>query len=103
MSKNTTVSYVDVYTAIMSNSNCDRIDILYIGTERNKAIDMLWKNYNDYYAEGHPENGKYNKKEFIKAAENDNDSAYIQFTRSHINFELHKYQAELCSPTADES
>lgn len=86
---------VGVYTAIMSNSNVDRTDIVYIGTDRNKAIDALWKNYKDFYADGSPENGKYKKKDFIKAVEQDHDSAYIQFSRSHINFELHKNNVEL--------
>lgn len=98
MPKNTSdnkADVIEIYVAIVSYSKADRTDIAYIGTDRNEAIDRLWEAYKEYYADDTPDNDKYTKKKFIAAAETNDSSAYLQYSTSHINFELHKSTAEI--------
>ena len=91
---------VEIYTALMSNSEADRTDIVYIGTDRGEAVDKLWKQYNETYDEYRDEvDSDYEryatKENFVKKAEQNDNSAFIEFSMSHINFELHKKTATL--------
>lgn len=76
-----------IYIATVNNSDVDRLDIVYAGKDHSRAADALWKAYNEL---NENKNVKYKKDAFIKAAEQSDNSAYIQFSDSHINFELHE-------------
>lgn len=78
-----------IYIALMVCSDADRTDIVYSGTNRQKAIDCLWNAYINMKTEDDYENKSYTKNEFTKAAETNNNSAYLQASDYHINFELH--------------
>ncbi len=88
-----------IYIATMSNSEVDRIDIIYVGKSETAAEDALWTAYCEFYGDNDYDNTigkKYkSKKEFTDAAKQEFDSAYIQFNHSHLNFELHCEDADI--------
>lgn len=83
-----------IYVATVNHSETDRLDVLYVGFNRERAIEKLWTSYNSLHDEyvydmDDEEKEKYDKDMFIKAAENPDNSAFIQLPDFHINFELH--------------
>lgn len=82
-----------VYIALMSNSEADRTDIVYCGENEETAASSLWKAYNEYRNTDNPtDDQNYKYEDFVKAAKQANNSAYLQFSDYHINFELHEYK-----------
>lgn len=81
-----------IYLALMSDSDADRTDILYLGPNKNAAEEALWSEYHDAYAEALEKGNdtpKYDRQTIIKDASDPDNSAYVQFSDFHINFELH--------------
>lgn len=83
-----------IYVATVNNSESDRIDVMYAGFDHKRAINALWKSYNSLHDEFFDEidkehQEKYEITAFVKAAENPDNSAFIQLPDFHINFELH--------------
>lgn len=85
-----------LYIGIINNSENNRVQIAYCGSDRKQAVTTMFSAYKRDFKEAKADGGleegssQYKKKEFEEACFDDRGSACIQYFCSHTNYEIHE-------------